>query len=1312
LSRQHFHRRTSGVFMSSEPLARGDRQALIGRYEVIKRIGAGGMGAVYRAIHLDLGREVALKVLPPDLAARPEMLERFLREAQHAAKLRHEHIVTLYESGEANGTHYLAMEFVDGINLHEYIEQKGRLDPNEARKITIQAAKALALAHEEGIVHRDIKPSNFLLTQKDGKPFVKLTDFGLALSLDNSDFRVTQSGTTVGTVDYISPEQARNSRNADIRSDIYSLGCTLFHMLTGQPPFAQGDLTERLLKHVEAPPPDVKTFNPDIPDGLTIVLKRMLSKKPEDRYQTPLDLLNDLEHLPRGAVWNSRELLEGLALAEGERPKSAKPSGAETRKFAVLERTRPIEIRPKPGPLPKPRYRKEPPKKERINEIEFDLKLPAFLQSWKTWTAVAGCVALALTIAVAIILVQRSRHLEPVKAANQPPVISYSQEPAPETRADSARTVATYGEIKPDTRNPDNVQKTSEPGSPQGPETAPQEQRLPRIYEPPPETVARMRREFEPPPPSVSRSDNQVPSTSDSPPRIASSPPTEKPVTPDQPSTQGPAPVRQAKAPTATPASRLFVVQRFQASREPSRFDSLAAACAAAPADQETIIEIADNGPLFEEPIDLANRTIVIRAAKGYRPLIAWHTSDSSASGAGCLISLTGGNLILEGLDLVVKCPGPGKSQLASLLRMDGGGIVAQDCTFSIAGRQDGPVAAIQFGGAHAAGGQPVCRLTHCFLRGSEMTALDLRAAGADVVLDGCLAVGGGRPLIDIVGRGSANPSRIRVARSTLIASQTLVHIGHDAKSNKEPALQWLGWDSLLARFGIKNGGDLLALDEGASVNAIQWHAANCLYTGWENLLKTSGQTISRGDLRAWRALWHENEGDDVAAQTWPALVPAELGEAAPAAFRVIGTHASFAATSGSGALGCDVAVLPRIRGGWLSLTYDPLVSAPLDISAPDQAPEIPVASDNLYHGERLDISQLDLGNYLRELRGMRRFGARVVLHLTGKGECRTSPIYVKGTNLVLYFESSRTQGGRLTLVPKDNVDREALIEVEGGCEMINAAVTIPDSRIASRPAYLLKVRGGDLRLSGCRLQGPLDQGAAGFSGLIYFDGSGETTSARPHDGALADCVFLSGKSCIQSAGACGNVRVQNSLIVAGGDAFQIRPPLPQDSGVNAAVIVERSTIAAKGAAIRVEDVILPSPTASPMIVQARNCLFLAPFSAGSKPSRLLALEGNALAHGLVVWQGEANGYDRRVQLMWTLPGSPAISAESLATWKRLWGPATERRTLTFELPATTPFELQRPEWERLTLPSSAREKMRGPAPGADLAQLGLTNKL
>ncbi len=166
--------------MASQSPKKGRRPVRIGKYQVIKHIATGGMGAVYKAIDIDLRREVALKILPPELAVNPTALARFRREARSAAKLRHEHIVTIYECGEAAGTHYLALEFVDGTDLSTCIAKRGTLDPEEARQIVIQACKALDHAHKAGIVHRDIKPSNILLAAHEGKLHAKLTDMGLA----------------------------------------------------------------------------------------------------------------------------------------------------------------------------------------------------------------------------------------------------------------------------------------------------------------------------------------------------------------------------------------------------------------------------------------------------------------------------------------------------------------------------------------------------------------------------------------------------------------------------------------------------------------------------------------------------------------------------------------------------------------------------------------------------------------------------------------------------------------------------------------------------------------------------------------------------------------------------------------------------------------------------------------------------------------------------------------------------------------------------------------------------------------------------
>jgi eukaryotic-like serine/threonine-protein kinase len=272
----------------------GRRPVRIGKYEILRHIASGGMGAVYKALDVEAQREVALKVLPPDLAANPRMCERFRREAQAAARLRHENVAAVYEFGELAGTHYLALEFVEGVDLHEYCKRQGKLPPALVRELLKQATKALAHIHNQGIVHRDIKPSNFLLTEKDGRPLLKLIDLGLARHAGEEAGRVTRDGTTIGTVDYMSPEQAHDSGLADFRSDIYSLGCTFYHMVAGHAPFHEGSLIERLTKHVNVVPPDLRTLNAQVPVDLVHILQRALRKKPAERYQTALDLLVDL----------------------------------------------------------------------------------------------------------------------------------------------------------------------------------------------------------------------------------------------------------------------------------------------------------------------------------------------------------------------------------------------------------------------------------------------------------------------------------------------------------------------------------------------------------------------------------------------------------------------------------------------------------------------------------------------------------------------------------------------------------------------------------------------------------------------------------------------------------------------------------------------------------------------------------------------------------------------------------------------------------------------------------------------------------
>ncbi len=272
----------------------------LGKYEVMAHLSTGGMGAVYQAVDRELSRIVALKVLSPNRTESDLLTERFRREARTAARLNHPNIVTLYECGydAQRNALYLALEFIDGMDLAKYIHKRGMLRPEETRRILMQTAQALGHAFARGIVHRDIKPSNIMLTRVGKKILVKLTDLGLAIVKGEDDYRLTREGNTVGTIDYMAPEQARDSQSADTRSDIYSLGCTAYHMLAGKPPFAQGGLGERLFRHLEMAPPDVRQFNQAVSASFWALLEKMLAKKPEDRFASPEVLLQALKRLP------------------------------------------------------------------------------------------------------------------------------------------------------------------------------------------------------------------------------------------------------------------------------------------------------------------------------------------------------------------------------------------------------------------------------------------------------------------------------------------------------------------------------------------------------------------------------------------------------------------------------------------------------------------------------------------------------------------------------------------------------------------------------------------------------------------------------------------------------------------------------------------------------------------------------------------------------------------------------------------------------------------------------------------------------
>src|SRR5438445_8503041 len=273
-----------------------------GSYTILRKLGAGGMANVYLDEGQELGRRVAIKMLDERHAGDEQFVERFRREAKNAAGLSHPNIVSIYDRGEAQGTYYIAMEYLDGTTLKELIVTRGQTPIAVAIDYTRQILAAVGFAQRHGIVHRDIKPHNVIVAT-DGR--VKVTDFGIARS---GASQMTETGSIIGTAQYLSPEQARGAP-VDPRSDLYSVGIVLYEMLTGSVPFTGDTPLEIAMKHLSAIPTPPSELRPDIPHDLDLVVLRALAKDPEDRYPSAEEMAADLARIARGLAV-SRETAE------------------------------------------------------------------------------------------------------------------------------------------------------------------------------------------------------------------------------------------------------------------------------------------------------------------------------------------------------------------------------------------------------------------------------------------------------------------------------------------------------------------------------------------------------------------------------------------------------------------------------------------------------------------------------------------------------------------------------------------------------------------------------------------------------------------------------------------------------------------------------------------------------------------------------------------------------------------------------------------------------------------------------------------
>jgi serine/threonine protein kinase len=1226
-------------------LSIGDR---VGKYEVLKYIASGGMGTVYKARDVQSERVVALKILPPTLSKQPKMLSRFQREARAAARLDHENIVALYEFGEHAGLHFMALEYVAGIDLQGYIENRRKrnqdVPPEEARQIVLQAARALNHAHEQKIVHRDVKPSNFLLTRKDGQLVVKLADLGLAIQTSDDEFRLTRVGTTVGTVDYMAPEQARNSSSADIRSDIYSLGCTFYHILAGNAPFARGTLTERLLQHLQDEAPDVRKLNKEVPPGYVAILRRMLAKKPEDRYQSPTELLHDLED-PERAL----RPIANPAAAPAANP--GKPSGRVRGEEAVHEppakRRSPRKLREASATHHELRQTPDSDCAPVVGKIT---RKPARLPVPPWVFFVAGGVIVLLVAVVGLIL---------------------STGGPREVKKNAEAPVTVPPVVAPD---PDRGKKDSSPLKvPQdGDRVGPPAPILAQLFEPklPLDAIA-LHGEFYGP-------FERFP----------------------QPPAGAPVQIVGRWAAAGAGAVRSLAEALAQAPPGASIIEIH---------DRGPVfvgnLPILDGrhvflrgGPGFRpllawEPTRLAAKDKTAAVLFGLRrgrlvveglDIVAKWT-DAQAEAPACLFQAAAGQLHLRDCTISLAGTHPHGIFLASLQRLDG------------ADGQDLEV-------------EPQVRLSNCYARGDDMVTIAVEGTGADVLIDHSLLVGNHLPLLSATCRDE-DDVKMRIVGSTLVTAQNLLRCGDASGKGGAPRLAGLVWDSILARNDASTPiGDLVSMHGGAEPSRLKWRAVNSVYAGWKRLFADRATAIDGGDLKAWHRLWHYDQGDRALLETWPNNPPAQLDELPAAAFYAYDTPVAFAASVSAGPIGAAIGRLPFEPAEWLKRTYErPALAMPA--GADGDVPAIDAATDGLYHGERIELPATgDVGLILAKLLQGKPLAPRVVFHVAGRGDHACTPLRVQGlAELVVYFEPAKPEPLTLRVHPKGALERAAVFEVErGSLELIGASIHLENSRSAIVPPYVLKVAGGHLRMHRCQLRGPLGKSPDSFRSLIAIAGP----ASAPLDCRLTECQLLSGKGVLHIAGAAVRLSARNNVVLALGDALQLDlggvPETVQTTCQldNNTWALRRALLALKVGPYPIErtDLVLVQASANyfadPFGKQPGQSTLL------RIPEPLLA-RGQLHWHGKSnAFDRRLESYHA---LAGAAPAGKQTLADWQQLWGRAG--EQDAITVEPGPAKKATIDVDAPQLERLALPAQILVAPGNPRPGADLVRLGLLKK-
>ena len=1240
----------------------------IGGYRVIQQLGSGGMSSVFRAVHDESGHEVAVKVLPRTLARNPTLLQRFLREAKSAEALEHQNIVAIFDRGVDQGRHYLVLEYVPGGDLHDRVRDEGPLAIPEAVRVVREVAAGLSYASSLGLIHRDVKPANILVSPTGQ---VKIIDLGLALQAEAEDERVTRDGTTVGTVDYMSPEQARDSRATSEKSDMYSLGCTLFFLLTGSAPFAGGDVADKLARHCTQPAPDPRALRPDIPPALAALTRKLMAKRPENRFESYASLIAALDAVAKPG---HAEVLDALIDDDDDDELAPDPSApalnaliaddsdpeVPVRKPAARPRSREVPNRPEPAPVDmlsmadlaaleddapaaKP---VRPPRPPAPQPVEPSLSLleeakeedvpvlpgrSAHASSHFGDAASQALVKRSIAIGLTVILLVIGVH-QLWKATHEKPETDV---PAPEAPTEWApRPVVSGTPVAPSPPRPNvttvqkkaATKKSNEPAKPtEWVEPA----------DPAPETVAES--EFAP-----GVEDRYIPDWARQP-------------IPDRLGTMV-VPVRRLRAPengTERPNLRLGL-------------DLIAGAAT---------IELADDGPFCEDDLRIPGEARLVRARPGFRPIVKVEPPKLPVvREQTAVIVLEGKQLVLDGLDLVVDVDELPRHQTA-LFECAAGALTLRDCTITVLNPRGTAFSVVR---TSAAARPSRVRLERCYIRGPSQSAFELAGGPCDVVVSRSVLFTGAAPLVREPGRDRGSERKLSFVRSVLGCRAPVIDLDVPPGGQRPKSLSVRALACTFAAIkGASPSSVVLARGvAGGASERLQWLGDQNVLAGWSAFYSAPGDVGGAvPNLAAARRVW---TGTDATTQEhaapWPEppaydrVVPAQLRALAPERSATITrVPAPSALLHEKTFLAFDRPRVPELAREFVTTAATPVSPAP-SVSMPGRSPvnSGTVAEQPLVFDPAATPWNGDLGLYLRDR--LEHASGRLRVYVKGQGTYPFTPVRMPpGVSLEILGEPDAEPDAMPTWSPAPAAasSADALIAVRDA-DLVVAGVHFVCAASA-RPVRLFHVERGHLAVYRCRLIAP---GAAepGGGGLIAFRAT--TTEPLPvRTGPFAaapdrptcrviDSTLITGGHAIVAELGRGQVALTDCAVAAGGSAFVLMPSPVARARFDADLWLDRCTVAAARNFVRLEPWKGTDPGPDrPWLVTTRSSAFIASFATVPRDQVLLRSVGEALAHGALFWQGNNDAFE--------VPHFTAVDEQPPASnprpdlrrqWLDLWG--------------------------------------------------------